>query len=143
MSQKRDIQWYPGHMAKAVRQMKEQMKLVDLVIEVIDARIPASARNPELDRIAQGKMRLILMAKADLADQKKTQQWLSYYGSRGERALALDARKKKDIKAVKEAVLDLVKEKQERDRKRGIRFRPVRALIVGIPNVGKSTLINS
>ena len=123
--------------------MREQMKLVDLVIEVLDARIPASARNPELNKIAQGKMRLILLAKADLAREQMTRDWTAYLEKNGERAIALDARKKKDIKLVKEAIMDLAKEKQERDRKRGIRFRPVRALIVGIPNVGKSTLINS
>ena len=143
MSQKKEIQWYPGHMAKAVRQMKEQMKLVDLVIEVIDARIPASSRNPELDKIAQGKMRLVLLAKADLARDEVTASWVRYYESKGESALALDARKKKDIKLVRERIAQLSKEKQERDARRGIRFRPVRALIAGIPNVGKSTLINS
>ena len=143
MAQKRDIQWYPGHMAKALRQMREQMKLVDLVIEVLDARIPASARNPELDKIAQGKMRLVLLAKADLARDEMTKDWVRFFEAHGERALAIDARRKKDIRAVRDTIMDLAKEKQERDRKRGIRFRPVRALIAGIPNVGKSTLINS
>ena len=130
-------------MAKAVRQMREQMKLVDLVIEVIDARIPSSARNPELDKIAQGKIRLLIMAKADLADPVQTDRWLSWFRSQDLNAAAIDARRKQDMKRVKEQIMLLVKEKQERDKKRGIRFRPVRALVVGIPNVGKSTLINS
>lgn len=143
MDLKRELQWYPGHMAKAVRQMREQMKLVDLVIEVIDARIPSSARNPELDQIAQGKIRLLIMAKADLADPAETDRWLSYFRSQSLNAAAIDARRKQDMKYVKEQISCLVKAKQERDKKRGIRFRPVRALVVGIPNVGKSTLINS
>ena len=143
MDTKRDIQWYPGHMAKAVRQMREQMKLVDLVIEVIDARIPKSARNPELDSIAQGKIRFLIMAKADLACTSETDRWLRFYEANGLTALAIDARRKQDMKRVRDRVLKLVREKQERDRRRGIRYRPVRALVVGIPNVGKSTLINS
>ena len=143
MDLKRELQWYPGHMAKAVRQMREQMKLVDLVIEVIDARIPSSARNPELDKIAQGKIRLLIMAKADLADPVQTERWLTYFRSHNLNVAAIDARRKQNMKLVKEQIALLVKEKQERDKKRGIRFRPVRALVVGIPNVGKSTLINS
>ena len=143
MEPKREIQWYPGHMAKAIRQMKEQMKLVDLVIEVIDARIPASSRNPELDQIAQGKIRMIVMAKADLAYAPETERWLQYYEEQNVTAVAIDARKKGDIRRVRDSIAQLSEKKQERDRKRGIRFRPVRALIAGIPNVGKSTLINS
>ena len=97
MSQKRDIQWYPGHMAKAVRQMKDQMKLVDLVIEVLDARIPASSRNPQMDQIAQGKMRMILLSKADLAREALTREWVAFYEKKGYKTLAIDARRKKDI----------------------------------------------
>ena len=143
MENKRDIQWFPGHMAKAIRQIKEQLKLVDLVIEVLDARIPLSSRNPDLNGIAQGKLRMIILAKADLADPQSTDKWVEKWESEGVQTLAVDARSKKDIQSVIRQIEALAAKKQERDSKRGIRFRPLRALVAGIPNVGKSTLINS
>lgn len=143
MDNKRDIQWFPGHMAKAIRQIKEQLKLVDLVIEVLDARIPLSSRNPDLNGIAQGKLRMIILAKADLADPQATGKWVEQWESEGIQTLAVDARNKKEIQAVVRRIDALAAQKQEIDAKRGIRFRPLRALVAGIPNVGKSTLINS
>ena len=143
MEKKRDIQWYPGHMAKAIRQIREQLKLVDLVIEVLDARIPRSSGNPEMDGIAQGKLRLIVLAKSDLSCPDVTRQWIKSYEHAGICAVAVDARSKKDIQTVVSRIMQLAEEKKERDARRGIRFRPVRALVAGIPNVGKSTLINS
>lgn len=138
-----NFQWYPGHMTKAKRQMQEDMKLIDLVIELVDARIPLSSRNPDIDDLGKNKYRLILMNKSDLADKKQTEAWSSYFRSRGFFVVCLDARSKNGMKNVTDVIMDACKEKMERDRKRGIKNRPVRAMVVGIPNVGKSTFINS
>ena len=136
------FQWYPGHMTKAKRQMQD-MKLIDLVIELVDARIPVSSRNPELDELGRQKARLILMNKADLASEKLTQSWTSYFREKGYFVVKLDSRNKAGMKNVSDVVMEACKEKMERDRKRGIKNRPVRAMVVGIPNVGKSTFINT
>ncbi len=138
-----NFQWYPGHMTKAKRQMQEDMKLIDLVIELVDARIPVSSRNPELDELGRQKARLILMNKADLASDKLTQSWASYFKEKGYFVVKLDSRNKAGMKNVSDVVMEACKEKMERDRKRGIKNRPVRAMVVGIPNVGKSTFINT
>ena len=138
-----NFQWYPGHMTKAKRQMQEDIKLIDLVIELVDARIPLSSRNPDIDELGKNKYRLILMNKADLADKKRTQQWSDYFKSKGFFVVSLDARTKNSMKSITDIVMEACKEKIERDRKRGIKNRPVRAMVVGIPNVGKSTFINS
>lgn len=138
-----NFQWYPGHMTKAKRQMQEDMKLIDLVIELVDARIPLSSRNPDIDDLGKNKYRLILMNKSDLADRKQTEVWSSYFRSRGFFVVCLDARSKNGMKNVTDVIMEACKEKMERDRKRGIKNRPVRAMVVGIPNVGKSTFINS
>ena len=138
-----DYQWYPGHMTKARRMMEENVRLVDLVIELLDARIPDSSRNPDIDTLAKGKARLVILAKADLADPRLTDLFLAGYDNSGLTAIALDARTRKTNHEVQSAVFEATKEKRERDRKRGIRNRPVRAMICGIPNVGKSTFINS
>lgn len=138
-----NFQWYPGHMTKAKRQMQEDMKLIDLVIELVDARIPLSSRNPDIDDLGKNKYRLILMNKSDLADKKQTEAWSSYFRSRGFFVVCLDARSKNGMKNVTDVIMEACKEKMERDRKRGIKNRPVRAMVVGIPNVGKSTFINS
>ncbi len=143
MGNSKEIQWFPGHMAKALRQIREQLKLVDLVIEVLDARIPASSKNPDLDSITQGKLRLLALAKADLADPAMTKKWIRAYESSGYHVIAIDARKKQDIKALTKLIMKVAEEKKARDLARGIKNRPVRALVAGIPNVGKSTLINS
>lgn len=138
-----NFQWYPGHMTKAKRQMQEDMKLINLVIELVDARIPLSSRNPDIDDLGKNKYRLILMNKSDLADRKQTEAWSSYFRSRGFFVVCLDARSKNGMKNVTDVIMEACKEKMERDRKRGIKNRPVRAMVVGIPNVGKSTFINS
>mgnify|MGYP004607153081 FL=1 len=138
-----NYQWSPGHMTKAKRQMQEDMKLIDLVIELVDARIPLSSRNPDIDDLGKNKYRLILMNKSDLADRKQTEAWSSYFRSRGFFVVCLDARSKNGMKNVTDVIMEACKEKMERDRKRGIKNRPVRAMVVGIPNVGKSTFINS
>lgn len=138
-----NFQWYPGHMTKAKRQMQEDIKLIDLVIELVDARIPLSSRNPDIDELGKNKYRLILMNKADLADTKKTEKWSAYFKEKGFFVVSLDARTKNSMKTITDIVMEACKEKIERDRKRGIKNRPVRAMVVGIPNVGKSTFINS
>lgn len=137
------FQWYPGHMTKAKRQMQEDIKLVDLVIELVDARIPMSSRNPDIDELGKNKARLILLNKADLADDRQLEAWMNFFKEKGYFAVRLDARNKAGMKNVQNVIMDACAEKIERDRKRGIKNRPVRAMVVGIPNVGKSTFINS
>lgn len=138
-----NVQWYPGHMTKAKRAMKEDMKLVDLVIELVDARVPVSSRNPDIDELGKQKARLIVLNKSDLADKKKNEWWKAYFQERGYQAVCLDSRSGAGIKAVTSAIQEACRAKIERDRKRGILNRPVRAMVVGIPNVGKSTFINT
>ena len=138
-----NFQWYPGHMTKAKRQMQEDIKLIDLVIELVDARIPLSSRNPDIDELGKHKARLILMNKADLADDAQTKSWSEFFREQGCFVVKLDARTRAGMKKIGEVVLEACKEKIERDRRRGIKNRPVRAMVVGIPNVGKSTFINT
>ena len=137
------FQWYPGHMTKAKRQMQEDMNLIDLVIELVDARIPMSSRNPDIDELGKNKARLILLNKADLADDKASSAWMSFFKEKGYYVVKVDARNKGCMKAISSVIAEACKEKTERDRKRGIKNRPVRAMVVGIPNVGKSTFINT
>ncbi len=138
-----NYQWYPGHMTKAKRMMQEDIKFNDIVIELIDARIPMSSRNPDIDDLAKNKYRLILLNKSDLADERVTVKWVEFFEKQGIKVIKLDSRQRSGMKSVNNAILEVCKEKIERDRKRGIINRPVRAMIVGIPNVGKSTFINS
>lgn len=138
-----EFQWYPGHMTKAKRQMQEDIKLIDLVIEVIDARCPISSRNPDINGLANGKLRLVLLNKSDLADKSANQKWIAYFKSQGFYCVELDSRDRKNMKGVQATLDEVCAVKFERDRKRGIKNRPVRAMVVGIPNVGKSTFINS
>ncbi len=140
---KMNIQWYPGHMTKAKRMMQEDIKLIDIVIELLDARIPLSSKNPDIDELAKNKYRLILLNKADLADAAVTKKWEEYFNEKGFFVLCLDSRKNTGMKAITDKIMEACKEKLERDRKRGIIGRPIRAMVVGIPNVGKSTFINS
>jgi ribosome biogenesis GTPase A len=138
-----NIQWYPGHMTKAKRAMKEDMKLIDLVIELVDARVPLASRNPDLDELGKGKARVVLLNKADLADQRMNEAWTRYFQEQGFLVLKVNARSGSGLKQLNGVVQEACREKIERDRKRGILNRPVRAMVVGIPNVGKSTFINS
>ena len=138
-----DYQWFPGHMTKAMRQMKEDIKLLDLIIELLDARIPLSSRNPEIDNLGQNKARLVLLNKADLADEKQNNKWIEYFKKKGIVALKINSKNKHGIKEINNAVNIACKEKIERNLKRGIKNRPIRAMVVGIPNVGKSTFINA
>jgi len=137
------INWYPGHMTKALRQMKEDIKLIDVVIELIDARIPYSSKNPDIDKLAENKKRVILLNKSDMADDKLTSQWKSYYESAGYAVAVINSKNGNGIKAINDLVLKVCAEKIAKDRAKGILNRPIRAMIVGIPNVGKSTFINS
>lgn len=138
-----NIQWFPGHMTKAKRQMQEDIKLIDLVIELLDARIPLASRNPEIDQLARDKARMILLNKADLSDPKATSRWKEYFERQRMTVLALDSRSASLRKPMQKAIMDATEKKRARDLRRGIKNRPVRAMIAGIPNVGKSTLINS
>ncbi|MFS0643513.1 ribosome biogenesis GTPase YlqF [Siminovitchia sp. 179-K 8D1 HS] len=136
------IQWFPGHMAKARREVTEKLKVVDIVFELVDARIPTSSANPMLDEIIQQKKRLVLLNKADMADPEYTKQWIQYYTEKGHRALAINSREGKGLKEIIKASEELLKEQRERRERKGLKPRAIRAMIIGIPNVGKSTLIN-
>lgn len=137
------FQWYPGHMTKARRMMQENIKLIDLIIELVDARVPLSSRNPDIDELGKNKARMILLNKADLADERQNRAWMEYFKEKGIYAVSIDSRNKGSMKAVSAAITEACKEKTERDRRRGIKNRPVRAMVAGIPNVGKSTFINT
>ena len=138
-----NYQWYPGHMTKARRQMQEDLKLIDLMIELVDARVPAASRNPDIDELGKNKARLILLNKSDLADERGNDAWMEYFKGKGYSVVKVNSRSGAGMKAINSAVQEACKEKIERDRKRGILNRPVRAMVVGIPNVGKSTFINA
>ena len=137
------FQWYPGHMTKAKRMMQENIKLIDLVIELVDARVPISSRNPDIDELGKNKARLILLNKSDLAEDKWNDAWSEYFREKGFSVVKVNSKKGGGIKSINGVIQESCKEKIERDRKRGILNRPVRAMVVGIPNVGKSTFINA
>lgn len=135
--------WYPGHMAKAKRAMCEDIKLIDIIVELLDARAPYSTRNPDIEGLGSGKERIIVLNKADLADEELTGRWISCFTGGGARAIALNSKEKQGFQAVLKVIDDAASKKRERDLKRGIKNRPVRLMVCGIPNVGKSTFINS
>lgn len=136
-------QWFPGHMTKTLRQISEQLKLIDLVIEIADARIPMSSRNPELDTMARGRSRIIVLGKIDLADPEATKAWMDCYRRQGILPYACDLRNNKSLASLTPLIREACAGKIARDRRKGIMNRPIRAMVAGIPNVGKSTFINS
>ena len=142
MSEVSNIQWFPGHMAKTRRIMKSNLKLVDVVVEIIDARIPYSSRNPEMDYLVGGKPRLILLNKADSADETITSMWIDYFKRQGVAALATDCRSGKNVNKFHGMLKDIMSDKLTEWNAKGMKGRPIRIMIVGIPNVGKSSFIN-
>ena len=138
-----NFQWYPGHMTKAKRMMQEDIKLIDVVIELVDARIPLSSKNPDIDTIAMNKSRIILLNKYDLANVGQTNAWKAWFEKQGFHVALVNSKSGAGVKAVNQVITLACKEKIARDKRKGILNRPIRAMIVGIPNVGKSTFINS
>ena len=142
MSKEASIQWFPGHMAKTRRIMQSNLKLVDVVVELTDARIPYSSRNPEMDRLVGSKPRVLLLNKADSADETVTSMWIEHYRRKGMTAVATDCRSGRNVNRFRDAVKEIMREKTAQWEAHGMTGRPVRMMIVGIPNVGKSSLIN-
>ncbi|SUM72163.1 ribosome biogenesis GTPase YlqF [Staphylococcus hominis] len=136
------IQWYPGHMAKAKREVTEQLKKVDVVFELVDARIPYSSRNPMIDDVIKQKPRVVILNKKDMSNLNEMQKWEHFFTDKGFYPVAVDAKHGKNLKGVENAAIEATKEKFEKEKAKGLKSRAIRAMIVGIPNVGKSTLIN-
>lgn len=137
------FQWYPGHMAKAKKAMQEDIKLIDVIVELVDARVPYSSKNPDIDTLANGKSRVLVLNKYDLADSRVTDEWVKYYEDKGYFIAKANSKNGKGVKSVNNIIQEACAQKIEHDRRRGIINRPVRAMVAGIPNVGKSTFINS
>ncbi len=137
-----DIQWFPGHMAKTRRLMKENLPLVDVVVEITDSRVPFSSRNPEMKSLGGGKPRVVVLNKCDMADETITQEWIEYYKSNGIRALATDCRSGRGLNKLAPLVREVLKNELEKRARKGMEGKPIRMMIVGIPNVGKSSFIN-
>ena len=142
MEDMKDIQWFPGHMAKTRRMIAKSLPLVDAAAELLDARLPMSSRNPELNRLTGKKPRLIILNKADMADPAVTQQWMQYYKKQGFAVITADSKSGKGVKQFAPALRELLKEQLEKYAAKGMKGRPIRVMILGIPNVGKSSLIN-
>lgn len=140
--QKQNVQWFPGHMAKTRRLIKESLPLVDAVVEILDARIPESSRNPELAQLTKGKPRIVLLNKCDLADDNATRAWIRDYERQGIRAIAVDCRTGKGLNAFRPLVREVLKEKVENNERKGMGGKALRAMVAGIPNTGKSSFIN-
>lgn len=136
------IQWFPGHMAKAKREISEKMKLIDIVIELVDARAPYSSKNPLFNGVVNNKPRLIVLTKEDLADDQITNKWLEYYQKQGYYALSVNLKNFNEYKKIIAVCKDILKEKMAREAQKGLKPRAMRAMVLGIPNVGKSTFIN-
>ena len=139
-----NVQWYPGHMAKAMREMEEKLKIVDIVLELIDARIPLSSQNPSINQslIQKNKPRLVILNKIDMADSQVNKEWLKYFEDQGIRCLLVDSNKGINTNKITNICKEVLKEKLERERLKGLKPRSIRTMVIGIPNVGKSTLIN-
>ena len=142
MDNQQNIQWFPGHMAKTKRKIKEILPLIDAVAEVVDARIPVSSRNPDLNDIIENKPHIILLNKCDMADNRATKAWIDYYAQNGIKAIALDCKSGKGINQFKDTVKTALAHKLEAYREKGMVGKPLRVMVVGIPNVGKSSFIN-
>lgn len=140
--QQKNVHWFPGHMVKAMRQIEERLKVIDIIIEVVDARAPISSKNPFLEKITQNKKRLIVFSKKDLCDKEAVLPFLDYYKNLNYSAVVCDLNKPQDIKLLVQKAFELGKERQEKYLRRGMKPQPLRVMILGIPNVGKSTLIN-
>ncbi|MDO5540023.1 MAG: ribosome biogenesis GTPase YlqF [Eubacteriales bacterium] len=138
-----NVQWYPGHMTKARRMMQEDIKLIDVIIELVDARVPKSSRNPDIDELGKNKLRIIILNKADLAEDKMNDRWAKYFTEKGMAVVTMNSKNSSGFSGLNKVIQEVCREKIERDRRRGIKNRPVRAMVAGIPNVGKSTFINS
>lgn len=136
------IQWFPGHMAKAIRQLEENLHVVDIVFELVDARIPQSSRNPEIERIIKNKPHLVIMTKSDLADPEQTKNWIKKFKAQGLPAIAVDSKANITTKTVTRISQSILADKLDNEQQKGLKERPIRAITVGIPNVGKSTLLN-
>ena len=142
MSEAQTIQWFPGHMTRTKRQIEKSLKMVDIVAEIIDARVPVSSRNPILKKLIGNKPRLILMNKSDMADSAATARWIAYYKEKGVKAIALDCRTGKGVNGFMPAIREVLQDQIARWEAKGMTGRPIRVMVVGIPNVGKSSLIN-
>ena len=136
------INWYPGHMKKTKEMVQNNLKLVDVVIELLDARIPLSSKNPEIDKLAQNKPRVVVLNKSDLSDKAKLNKWISYYQSKGIKAIPVDTLKGNGVNKIVEECKNATKEKMDALKEKGRKERAIRVMIVGVPNVGKSSLIN-
>lgn len=135
------IQWFPGHMAKALRQVKENLKSVDIVLELVDARLPESSRNPQLAEVLQDKPSIIVLTKMDLADPAETKKWINYYESMGQPAIAVNSNSG-NLKIIEKKIKEILADKLQSRKEKGIQNQKLRAMCIGIPNVGKSTLLN-
>ncbi len=136
------LQWFPGHMAKTRRLITDSLKLVDVVIELVDARLPLSSRNPEIDKIVGKRPRVLVLNKADIADSNSNTKWLNFFEKQGISAILMDSQSGKGLKNLESAIEEVLAEKLERERQKGMQRRTVRVMVVGIPNVGKSSFIN-
>ncbi len=136
------IQWYPGHMAKAKKEVQNQLSAVDIVLEIRDARIPTASMNPMLDQIIKNKRHMIVLNKQDLADPQQTNKWVEFLTSENTMAIALDSKKKSDMKRLRNALKDFTQDIQDKWRNKGLLHKSIRVMVIGIPNVGKSTFIN-
>ncbi len=137
-----DIQWFPGHMAKTRRLMKANLPLVDVVVEITDARVPASSRNPEMKNLVGGKPRIVVLNKCDMSDEGLTAEWIEYYRTNGVKAIAMDCRSGKGLNKLVPTVKEVMKRELEKRVAKGMEGKPIRIMVVGIPNVGKSSFIN-